>query len=94
MNDEMNNGTNNPVKFSTIFFSGERSPCIGVCRCNQEDICIGCGRSRDDIKEWMNMTDEQKRECKKKSAQRLITLHHDNTDAYKKNIRYPEDRSY
>ena len=28
------------------------SPCIGVCELNSEEICLGCGRSLQDIAAW------------------------------------------
>lgn len=27
------------------------SPCIGVCKLD-EDVCVGCGRTTDEIQEW------------------------------------------
>ena len=35
------------------------SPCIGVCRLENE-VCVGCGRTVDEVVEWYNMTDKQK----------------------------------
>ena len=45
------------------------SPCIKVCKFNYgeylsvsgELICIGCGRTQDEIREWTIYTDEQRR---------------------------------
>lgn len=28
------------------------SPCIRMCTLDEEDICIGCGRSLEEIKGW------------------------------------------
>jgi uncharacterized protein len=28
------------------------TPCIGVCRLNDDDICVGCLRSLDEIGFW------------------------------------------
>ena len=39
------------------------SPCIQVCTYSTEpgnDYCIGCGRTPDEIREWIIMNDEQK----------------------------------
>jgi predicted Fe-S protein YdhL (DUF1289 family) len=37
------------------------SPCIGVCRIRpSSDFCIGCARSREEIANWLNLTDNQK----------------------------------
>ncbi len=35
------------------------SPCISVCRMENE-VCVGCGRTVDDITNWYDMTDKQK----------------------------------
>ena len=32
-----------------------QSPCVGVCRLNTQEICVGCGRSVDEIAQWRNM---------------------------------------
>ena len=51
-----------------------RSPCVGVCRCNERDVCIGCGRTRQEIARWMEMTDEEKEWCKAQCPERLVKL--------------------
>lgn len=39
------------------------SPCIAVCRLDDETgCCIGCYRSTDEIRDWMIMTADEKRE--------------------------------
>ena len=35
------------------------SPCISVCRYENE-VCVGCGRTVDDITNWYDMTDDEK----------------------------------
>ena len=35
------------------------SPCISVCRMENE-VCVGCGRTIDDITNWYDMTDDEK----------------------------------
>ena len=38
-----------------------KSPCVKIC--NLEDgICIGCGRTQNEIREWVIMTDSQREE--------------------------------
>jgi predicted Fe-S protein YdhL (DUF1289 family) len=38
------------------------SPCIAVCQLDSRtDLCIGCQRSVDEIREWPIMTAEEKR---------------------------------
>ncbi len=37
------------------------SPCIGVCAINDSNgFCQGCYRSVEEIREWWNMTDEER----------------------------------
>lgn len=38
------------------------SPCVRNCCLNSEDICVGCLRSLDEIKEWSLVSDEVKTE--------------------------------
>ncbi|MBV1930369.1 MAG: DUF1289 domain-containing protein [Porticoccaceae bacterium] len=38
------------------------SPCIRNCCLNEEDICLGCFRSLDEILQWRAVTDPQKQE--------------------------------
>jgi len=33
------------------------SPCIKICKLNDEKICIGCFRTIYEISNWTNMTD-------------------------------------
>lgn len=37
------------------------SPCIGICRL-ENDICVGCGRTKEEISLWSKFTANQKRE--------------------------------
>jgi len=36
------------------------SPCINICKLDENKICIGCYRSIDEIANWTKYTDEQK----------------------------------
>ena len=36
------------------------SPCVAVCKLDDDGICIGCLRSTDEIRDWMIMNREQK----------------------------------
>jgi len=38
------------------------SPCKQICELNNFDICIGCGRKKDEITEWIRATDERKQQ--------------------------------
>ena len=39
-----------------------KSPCIEVCTLDNQDICVGCYRTADEIIEWFSASDERKRE--------------------------------
>lgn len=28
------------------------SPCVGICRVDGQDVCVGCGRTIDEITQW------------------------------------------
>ncbi len=36
------------------------SPCIAVCTLDDDDVCIGCLRTADEIREWMILEREEK----------------------------------
>ncbi len=46
------------------------SPCIQVCQV-ENDICVGCGRSVDDIRAWIIMTADEKTQSLHDAEQRL-----------------------
>ena len=38
------------------------SPCTGVCTLDDaQDLCVGCGRTLDEIAAWSTMTDDARR---------------------------------
>ena len=39
-----------------------KSPCIEVCSLDDQDLCIGCQRTANEIIEWFSASDERKRE--------------------------------
>ncbi|TDV54685.1 putative Fe-S protein YdhL (DUF1289 family) [Pseudomonas graminis] len=50
-----------------------KNPCISLCKFD-EDICLGCGRSKREIKSWKKMEKDEKRSVLDESALRLIKL--------------------
>ncbi len=51
---------------STEIFESEQpqpvdSPCIDLCRLDDDDICVGCFRSIDEICAWGGAGNEQRR---------------------------------
>jgi predicted Fe-S protein YdhL (DUF1289 family) len=37
-----------------------KSPCRRICKLDDQQICIGCGRTWLEIKEWITYSDEQR----------------------------------
>jgi len=37
-----------------------KSPCISVCKYDEEGICMGCHRTMNEITGWLFMNNEQK----------------------------------
>ena len=37
------------------------SPCIGLCKLNADEICLGCSRSMAEIRSWGLLTRTQQR---------------------------------
>ena len=46
------------------------SPCIKICTL-QNDFCIGCGRTTQEIAEWSKASDKKKRDILEKLPDRL-----------------------
>ena len=36
------------------------SPCVQVCRYDGGEVCVGCHRSPEEIRDWMILTREEK----------------------------------
>ena len=38
------------------------SPCVGICSASAlgDDICVGCGRTFDEVRLWITYSDEEK----------------------------------
>ncbi len=47
------------------------SPCISVCMLDENDICIGCFRSADEITDWLMASAEEKREILRRAGKRM-----------------------
>ena len=46
------------------------SPCIKVCVLDTRNVCVGCGRTIDEITQWSRMTEEQQRQVCDSARQR------------------------
>lgn len=49
-----------------------KSPCVSICCLDDDDICLGCYRSCDEICQWGSMDNEARKEVMKKVAEREI----------------------
>ena len=53
------------------------SPCKNICTIDpKSELCIGCGRSRDEIANWLILTDKQKKDLlnRLKSKNKIFTI--------------------
>ncbi|MEO0421468.1 MAG: DUF1289 domain-containing protein [Pseudomonadota bacterium] len=48
-----------------------KSPCIGVCELDMAGICLGCGRSGEEITVWSRASDALRQEIVDRAAKRL-----------------------
>jgi len=53
-------------------FGMVKSPCMAVCALDENDVCIGCYRSGQEITDWGEMDNEAKREVLKNVAMREV----------------------
>ncbi|MFK7608625.1 MULTISPECIES: DUF1289 domain-containing protein [unclassified Pseudomonas] len=53
--------------------SSIKDPCIGVCKF-ADAICIGCGRTKREVKTWKSLDKDEKRAVIAESAMRLLAL--------------------
>lgn len=49
---------------------GPASPCVSVCALDENDLCIGCLRTGDEISRWGGMTVCEKKRVMDNVAQR------------------------
>jgi len=47
------------------------SPCISLCRLDEQKVCLGCFRHVDDIREWRSADDDRRRQIKLAAQMRL-----------------------
>jgi len=50
--------------------SNVQSPCIKICAI-EDDHCVGCGRSSEEIREWFYCDDDRKMEILESSGRRI-----------------------
>ena len=47
-----------------------KSPCVNICCLDDNDICLGCYRSCDEICKWGAMSNGERKDVMKKVAER------------------------
>lgn len=50
-----------------------KNPCVSLCKL-QDDICVGCGRSRDEMKAWKGLENKERKAVNERAAERLKQL--------------------
>ncbi|MBT9300867.1 DUF1289 domain-containing protein [Pseudomonas sp. TAE6080] len=53
--------------------SSTKDPCINICKFS-DDICVGCGRSKREIRAWKKLDKVDKRAVLAESQLRLLAL--------------------
>ncbi|MFK8051990.1 MAG: DUF1289 domain-containing protein [Woeseiaceae bacterium] len=48
-----------------------QSPCISICTLDEQDVCMGCARTLDEIIDWAMMDDPAKQAVLDRLAIRL-----------------------
>ncbi|MCK9236688.1 MAG: DUF1289 domain-containing protein [Thiopseudomonas sp.] len=46
------------------------SPCVSICALDDDDVCIGCQRTGDEIIRWGKMTNDERRAVLTRLVQR------------------------
>lgn len=49
------------------------NPCVSLCQLNSE-LCVSCGRTREDIRKWRGMKRPEKMATVQKAAVRMKTI--------------------
>ncbi|MDX1696594.1 MAG: DUF1289 domain-containing protein [Ketobacteraceae bacterium] len=50
--------------------TGSRSPCVRNCCLDEGDVCLGCGRTLQEIVGWNQLSDAEKDEVLARAAER------------------------
>ena len=50
------------------------SPCIGICRLDAQELCVGCRRTLDEIAEWPLATPARRLEIAHESQRRRVAI--------------------
>lgn len=47
-----------------------RSPCVNICALDDDDVCLGCYRTSEEITRWGIMTNDERGAVMKKVGER------------------------
>jgi predicted Fe-S protein YdhL (DUF1289 family) len=50
------------------------SPCKKICKLNDQNICIGCGRTLEDITKWTRLSELERNERTERANQRMLDM--------------------
>ncbi|AWB66946.1 DUF1289 domain-containing protein [Saccharobesus litoralis] len=60
-----------------------QSPCVRNCCLNQQDICVGCGRTLQEITHWTQYSTQQQRQIVIACRARFAALQAQLTQSFK-----------
>lgn len=55
-----------------------KTPCVGICKYNKQNFCVGCKRKSNEISGWINYSDKMRRAIMQDLKNRKI----DSPDAF------------
>jgi predicted Fe-S protein YdhL (DUF1289 family) len=50
------------------------SPCVNICTLDRNKVCIGCGRTIDEIAVWSRLGDEERRAVCERAERRKQSI--------------------
>jgi predicted Fe-S protein YdhL (DUF1289 family) len=50
------------------------TPCVQICSLNESNVCLGCGRTVEEITYWYGMTNDERSRVMAKLPQRIEAL--------------------
>ena len=53
------------------------SPCTGICRLTPQEVCVGCGRTLDEIMDWRSAGEARQHEIVAAARERLSIIRRD-----------------
>lgn len=59
---------------TTMLSNPTQSPCVRNCCLNPQDVCLGCGRTLEEIRSWTSYTREQREQVLELAGERASAL--------------------